>query len=407
MGNESTPNNDLQHLIEKYVNKTYSKEELQRIVNEAANGSDELFAALKALWDKAENRNVEDQAHWNELFSSMMERSNVLESAEGRNSEEDKEQLPRIGRRRRFIARTAVAAAVILVVSTTLLILYSNKKQQVAVTPQTNPEKNILPGGDKAILTLADGSKIVLDTASNGTLAQQGGSKVIKIGGQISYEGQQNAGQVLYNTISTPKGGQYQLELPDGSKVWLNASSSLKFPTAFVGKERDVELSGEGYFDISHNAKLPFHVRVNDLDVRVLGTQFNVNAYDDEPSLKTTLIDGSVIVSSQSLKKASVLKPGQQGVLNKNELSVNKDVDIEEVVAWKNGQFMFTSTRLDQIMKQISRWYDVEVEFQGHNQDRVFSGIVGRGSNISEVLDIMRRAGIKFQIQGRKITVLQ
>jgi ferric-dicitrate binding protein FerR (iron transport regulator) len=404
MGNESTPNNDLQQLIEKYVNKTYSREELQQLVTMAANGSDELFGALKGLWDKADN-DTADKEHWNELFSSMMEKSKALESAEVAESENE-EQLPRIGRTRRIFARTAVAAAIILVVSTTLFILHRNEKQQVVVAPQIHPEKNILPGGDKAILTLADGSKIVLDTASNGTLAQQGGSKVIKIGGQISYEGQQNAGQVLYNTISTPKGGQYQLELPDGSKVWLNASSSLRFPTAFVGKERDVELSGEGYFDISHNAKLPFHVRVNDLDVKVLGTQFNVNAYDDEPSLKTTLIDGSVMVSSQTLKKSTLLKPGQQGVLNKNELSVNKDVDIDEVVAWKNGQFMFTSTRLDQIMKQISRWYDVDVEFQGHNQDRVFSGIVGRGSNISEVLDIMKRAGIKFQIQGRKITVL-
>jgi ferric-dicitrate binding protein FerR (iron transport regulator) len=405
MGNESTPNNDLRNLIEKYVNKIYSREELQQLVNEAANGSQELFSALKALWDKTNSGKTEDQEHWNELFSSMMERSKALETAEEDNEKND-EKVYRMGRRRRIFARTAVAAAILLVVSTTLVVIYRNGKQEVAIGPQVNPEKNILPGGDKAVLTLADGSKIVLDTAANGTLAQQGGSKVIKIGGQISYEGQQNAGQVLYNTISTPKGGQYQLELPDGSKVWLNASSSLRFPTAFVGKERDVELSGEGYFDISHNAKLPFHVRVNDLDVQVLGTQFNVNAYNDEPTLKTTLINGSVMVSSQTLKKFTVLKPGQQGVLNKSELLVNKDVDIDEVVAWKNGQFMFTSTRLDQIMKQISRWYDVEVEFQGHNQDRVFSGIVGRGSNISDVLDIMKRAGIKFQIQGRKITVL-
>ena len=311
-------------------------------------------------------------------------------------------------RRTTRLLRISVAAAVILLLAATaIFFLTPGEKSGIAKQGLPKPAPDPLPGGDKAVLTLANGQTIILDTAANGTITQQGGMKVIKLNGQLAYEQENKQAEVLYNTITTPKGGQYQLELADGSKVWLNAASSLRFPTAFVGKDRMVELKGEAYFEVAHNENMPFHVMVNDVDVKVLGTQFNINSYDDEEDLRTTLVQGSVLVSATNLKRALVLKPGQQAVVDAEQLSVNKDVDINEVIAWKNGKFSFNATRLDHIMRQIARWYDLEVEFEGQQQDRKFSGIVDRDSKLSEVLKIMKQAGVRFEIEEKKIKVLK
>lgn len=416
MENDSTQKRDLQKMIEKYMSSTCSREEFEQILDAAKDESNELFEALKFQWDKTNDSRLSNEDHWNTLYGSMMNRAKVMESVieEEALSEADPKVHKLGGMRRRLFVRMAAAAALIVALSTTIFFLFRKDNEQIAQGTNTTPGvHDIAPGGDKAILTKADGTKIILDTAANGILALQGGIKVIKIGGQLSYQAEGNSNQVLYNTISTPKGGQYQLELADGSKVWLNAASSLRFPTSFIGNERSVELTGEGYFEVAHNANMPFHVKVNpaspagrDMDVQVLGTHFNINAYGDESNLKTTLIEGSVLVSSKNLNRATVLKPGQQSILDNTELLVNKNVDTEEVIAWKNGQFIFNGTNLDQIMKQVERWYDIEVEFQGQNQKRTFSGIVSRQSNLSEVLKMMNEAGIKFEIEGKKIRVL-
>jgi transmembrane sensor len=295
---------------------------------------------------------------------------------------------------------TAAAAVIILLaVSSYYLFFKTNEKPQIAKTP-VQVQKDVAPGKDGAVLTLADGRQIVLDEATDGKITDA----AVKNGNVLSYENAASR-EVVYNTMSTPKGRQYSLVLPDGSKVWLNAASSIRFPTAFVGSDRRVEITGEAYFEVVHDGNKPFHVVVNDMDVQDLGTHFNINAYADEANLKTTLIEGSVLVTSKTLKRAAVLKPGQQSVLDNNTLVVNKNVDPDEIIAWKNGQFVFNSTSLEQLMKQIARWYDVEVEYKGSIPQEKFTGIVSRASNLSDVLTIVKQAGVKFELANNKITV--
>lgn len=303
----------------------------------------------------------------------------------------------------------AVAAVLLVLVGIGYLLLgYKNENREtVKIQPVEGIENNdITPGGDKAILTLADGSKIMLDSAHNGDLANQGNVKVIKINGQLAYKGTGTSAEVLYNTISTPRGGQYQLLLADGSKVWLNAASSLRFPASFTGKERLVELTGEGYFEIAKNENQPFKVDIAGKGVvEVLGTHFNINAYSDEASIKTTLLEGRVKVAASG-GATVLLKPGEQAQINGGIKLVN-DVDTDEIIAWKAGLFQFNRADVVSIMRQVSRWYNVDVVFEGPVSMKSFSGIVSRSNNISEVLKIMEKAGVKFKINGNRITVMQ
>jgi ferric-dicitrate binding protein FerR (iron transport regulator) len=210
----------------------------------------------------------------------------------------------------------------------------------------------------------------------------------------------------LYNTISTPKGGQYQVTLSDGSKVWLNAASSLRFPATFSGKERKVELTGEGYFEVAHNKKMPFHVTVNDLDVEVLGTHFNINAYADESAIKTTLLEGSVKVVKGNETK--IIEPGEQASVttSEDEINVKQQVDLEQVVAWKNGIFQFERADIESVMRQISRWYDIDVDYHGRVSEH-FGGTISRDVNISDVLKMLEMTGgVNFKIDGKKVIVM-
>ena len=253
-------------------------------------------------------------------------------------------------------------AAVVLIVCGLWFLAGRDRAPSIAVTPKT---EDIAPGGDKAILTLADGTKVVLDTAGNGAITRQGNVTVIKLNGQLAYQPSTltSTSTLTYNTISTPRGGQYQLVLADGSKVWLNAASSLRFPTAFAGKERRVEVTGEAYFEVAHDAAMPFIVQRGEAEVKVLGTHFNINGYEDEPSLKITLLEGKVRVSSRD--QTAVLKPGQQAQLQttNSKLQTTNQVDIDEVVAWKNGLFQFEQADIKTIMRQVARWYNVDVVF--------------------------------------------
>lgn len=297
----------------------------------------------------------------------------------------------------------AAAAVLILILGSLAIYQVTSKKTDIA--KNANEKTDIAPGSTKAVLTLADGSTILLDSTANGSLPTQGNAQIININGLLSYKTSGNNSETLYNVITTPRGGQYQLILADGSKVWLNAGSSLRFPTAFRGKERKVQLTGEGYFEIAKNKKKPFHVSVNNMDVEVLGTHFNINAYSDEALLKTTLIEGAVKLTSSNA--TSILKPGQQAQLAANgKMGLNKNVDVDEIVAWKNGTFNFSSQDVTSIMRQISRWYDVDVSYEGKINNETFSGMVNRNSNVSQVLKIMEQAGIKFRIKGKKIVVL-
>lgn len=407
MENESNQGSDLQTLIEKYVNNTCSKNELKRLADVAKEGSDELFAALNFQWSNGKvNAEISDE-YWDKLFGSMMEKAKGVELIEQSLTKEVEPRVNRVGSRRIVLVKIAVAAAVLLSLSTTIFVLFKRGHQEIAQqTPRKSVNNDIAPGGDRAVLTLADGRKIVLDTASNGALVKQGGIKVIKMGGQLSYSHQSNSSQVLYNTITTPRGGQYQVVLPDGSQVWLNAASSLRFPTAFTGKDRRVEIQGEAYFEVSRQKDMPFIVSVYGAEVQVLGTHFNVMAYSDEAAVKTTLLEGSVKLVSGS--SSVVLKPQQQSQLTKEgQLKVLNGVDVEDVMAWKNGLFHFENADLAMIMRQLSRWYDVDVSFQNKTDKDLFVMEMPRNSRLSEVLRVLELIGnVRFKIEGKKIIVL-
>jgi transmembrane sensor len=313
--------------------------------------------------------------------------------------------------RRMFRTRVRVAAAAVLlplILGGVYLwsVRGSGTNNTLAGSLKDRFKNDVRPGGDKAILTLANGSSIVLDSSGKGLLARQGNASVVKTSnGQLSYVVDHAVeAPVSYNTISTPRGGQYEVVLPDGSKVWLNAASSLRFPTVFTGRERRVELTGEGYFEIAKDASRPFKVGVMSTEVEVLGTEFNIMAYGDEPSANTTLVSGSV-----KLKKADqawTLRPGQQARL-KTDGSVDLDeaADVDGATAWKNGRFEFNGN-IKGIMRQIARWYDVEVKYEGNVSDKAFGGAIFRTANVSEILKRFEMTGsIHFRIDGKTITV--
>jgi ferric-dicitrate binding protein FerR (iron transport regulator) len=303
------------------------------------------------------------------------------------------------------------AAVVVSFISVSCLLFYvgSKEKKTLPVIAEAEAVKDISPGGARAMLTLGDGSTIVLDSSSNGQLGVQGNTKVIKLGsGRLSYQKGKNTAHnnaIVYNTIATPRGGQYKVVLVDGSSVWLNASSSLKFPTEFRDGLREVEITGEAYFEIAHNASKPFRVKVKDMYVNVLGTSFNIMAYDDETAVHTTLLQGSLKVSNTENSK--LLKPGQQVQLNnKGSFKLVPDADVEGAVAWKNGKFSFSSANIKEIMKQVERWYDVDVVFE-RNSSLHFTGELSRFVNVSELLRKLELTNeVHFRIEKGRITVL-
>jgi transmembrane sensor len=311
------------------------------------------------------------------------------------------------GRKIFRVRHLSQAAAVILVLGAGLLFYPKNKLSKPHFVKIRKAETPVLPGSNRAVLTLSDGSSIDLDNSKDGLLCKQGDVKVDKLAnGKLVY---QNAGastnSVIYNTITTPRGGQYQVVLSDGTKVWLNAASALKYPATFAGKERMVELSGEAYFEVAKNKNMPFKVSLNKMTIQVLGTHFNVNAYADEDAIKTTLLEGSVKLSSGNA--TSFLKPGQQGVFAKQENFRVSDVNVQEAVAWKNGYFIFDNENIQGIMRKISRWYDVDVDYYGRIDEGDFGGTISRFKSVSGVLKSLELTGtVHFKMQGRRITVM-
>jgi transmembrane sensor len=304
--------------------------------------------------------------------------------------------------------RLAAATVLLLIVAGSFFLFNSQEKQQQAA--DNKPAVNDLPpGGNKAVLTLSDGSKIILDSAANGNLSNQGNATVIKIDNQVLYKTAGKSGEVIYNTISTPKGGTYQLVLADGTRVWLNAASSLRFPVAFVGRERRVEITGEAYMEVTKNAVIPFIVDVaHQAEIEVLGTHFNVNSYADESAIKTTLVEGRVKVTGSGTKQSQLLLPGQQArIVTGGQISIERNVDMEEVLAWKNGKFEFgDAADIASVMRQISRWYDVEVEYKGTVTGHI-GGSISRNVSVSKVFEMLEMTGsVKFGVSGKKVTVM-
>jgi transmembrane sensor len=358
--------------------------------------------------------------------------------------EQEESEPPVIPLHRIHFLRTAwvrYAAAIILLFGIGTVVYLTQQKKNPSVT-HTNPvpvQNDVAPGGNKAILTLADGTKIILDSAANGMIAKQGNSVIEKKNGAITYlatapnedaltregarQGPNRAGETL-NTMSTPRGGQYQLTLPDGSQVWLNAESSITYPTAFTGKERRVSITGEAYFEVAKDKTKPFKVSAQSadgrrqtgenktLEIEVLGTHFNVNTYNEEPTIKTTLLEGSVRLTSHRSPLTSVhtsltLQPGQQGQWDpkKDQLSLAVHSDVEEIIAWTQGKFHFESADLKTILRQFERWYDIQVVYEGPVSSEKYFVIMNRNATLSSVLKSLQANDIQFRIEGKKLFV--
>ena len=393
------------------IQDTRLKEIFQRYTAGEATGDEirELSSALEKMDDESlsqllENYWMEGEGQATPFFNPVSTRQMLDKILSEPITEPGESQPERKGNL--FYIRASVAAAVILALIITLYLAWPGKDRPVQNSAPVAEQKllPLLPGSNKATVMLSDGRIIPLDEASKTSLGKQGGSILVNEQGKLTYRTEGQSADVLYNTVSTPRGGYYQLELADGTIVWLNAASSLVFPTSFPGKERIVELKGEGYFSVAHQKGKPFHVKIGKMDIEVLGTEFNVNAYEDEPSIKTTLLEGIVMVQlgEQSLQ----LKPGEQAMGLDGELQRVGNVDTEEVVAWKNGRFHFEHADIKTVMRQVERWYNVDVDYPQGVPGGHYRGKISRHVTAPQVLKILEESGVRFRIEGRRITVL-
>ncbi|MEO7313616.1 MAG: FecR family protein [Ginsengibacter sp.] len=390
-------------LLEKFFENTCTKKELEELLTLAENeeSEDDLTNAMKKHWVNPGNIHPISEEKLSAKFLDLMEHARSMDI-----------ETVRPSKVKRFSKILSYAAAVIILclLSITAYYYYNHNNteadkivQNIPVLPESN---EILPGGNKATLTLSNGQVIDLTNTQNGTLPTQSAIKIEKSNGLLSYSPENNKiSEMNFNTISTPNGGQYQLILSDGTKVWLNAASSLKYPISFQGTERKVELTGEAYFEVASDKSKPFRVASKDQEVVVLGTHFNINAYGNEGSSQTTLLEGSVKVNVHNNIK--LLKPGQQArVLPSSEIKIINNVETDAVIAWKNEKFQFVKADIQTVMRQIERWYDVTVEYRADISTH-FGGSISRNVNLDQVLNILQQTEkVRFEVKGKKIIVL-
>ena len=296
------------------------------------------------------------------------------------------------------------AAALLLLISGVCLYIISSHRQRALPAQYAN---DVPPGAHRAILKLSNGRTIALDDQHKGFIAKDASATIRKnAAGEISYESPAAAQQIALNTMTTPMGGTYQLKLADGTTATLDAGSSITYPVTFTGKERKVEITGQVYFEVAHDARKPFLVTFKGNVVKVLGTHFNINSYTDEPELKTTLLQGSILLTTG--KSQTLLKPGEQGVLNQGNGSVKVSaVNIRNEVSWTEDYFIFDKENIKEIMRQLSRWYGIEVVYTGPVTGEEFSGAISRNKNISQVLHMLEYSqAVHFKISGRRVIVM-
>lgn len=387
----------LRELFKKVVANQCSTDELEtffRLVRELPD-NEALVAELDNYWDETYAAvQPGEQSKGDELYAK------VLRGVNGN-------QPPAISAHRVRFLKTAwfrYAAAILIIIGIGAYF-YTYQTSKPVVTKTYTVAGVPAPGTNRATLTLANGQKIFIDSAGQGILASEGGANIEKTGdGNIIYKGSGINQEPQYNILSVPRGSQLaSIVLSDGSKVYLNAASSLKYPVVFSADERRVEITGEAYFEIAKDAKRKFVVANGNIETEVLGTSFNVNTYADEPAAKITLVEGKVKVSSNN--KSIIIQPGEQVEAHANEIKRNDNVDIEEVVAWKNGRFLFNSADIETIMRQVARWYDVDVVYEKKTTETI-SGALPRSENVSQLLKILEATGkVDFKINGKQIIV--
>jgi transmembrane sensor len=399
-------------MSEEYFSEDRAGEKIAEIIRRMV-AEQPLDAAGQASLEEWLSSNPEAREVYLEMrdpvsFEKWLEWKGYFRSVKGplliQLKEETRASRHRIQRR---LLVSGIAASLLIAITATLLVGYL-KQTKISSTSETAKIHDIVPGRNKAILTLSNGSTVVLDSLQNGVIPQQGHARLVKLNDeQLAYQAaSEKTGQVLYNTLTTPLGGQYHLTLEDGSSVFLNAGSSLQYPISFAGaKQREVVLTGEAYFEVNKKPSVPFVVKVNGASIQVLGTHFNIMAYSDEPVMETTLLEGSIQVSQGAQSK--VLHPDEQAQLTKgNVLSVHA-VDAEEYTAWKKGLIQLHHADIPAVMRQISRWYDVQVDYQGtHFPTWTLAGTVPRTLNLSEVLKVLELNGIHCRLDGKKVSVL-
>lgn len=395
--------NDIDQLIVRYMRGDLSVAEQQLLFDwrDMSAANRELFERLTSKeWLTQEFTRM---SAYTESESAAWEK---LKAGIAPQSVEPAKVIP-VFRRWRMVA----AAVVVAVLAGGAWFAYQVREKTLAIDKQEVRFKNDLPPGKEgAVLTLADGSIVLLDTAENGKLAEQGKMHLVKSGGALTYYGNGAGEKLLYNTITTARGRKFKLELSDGSIVILNAASSISFPTAFPDSARVVEIKGEAYFEVAKK-KNPFRVVVNGAEIQVLGTHFNVNAYPEAGVMKTTLLEGSVRVvqaGAGSMQDPVILVPGQQAVITKGSAGISTaEVDVEEAVSWKNGMFWFHNSSISSVMQELERWYDFEVEYETQVQQH-FSGTIPQNVSLVKVLQILELTkGVKFRVEGKKVTVMK
>ena len=398
----------IHYLLDRYIKGLLTGQEEQELAKFLQDPAQESFfqAELVRLLE-AEGELLMDSTagEAGEKWEAVLQQVLSVDKTMG----EDGVRVRRIGY---LFRRWSVAAILLLLFGGGTLLFLHGREAKPVVTVATKPAAPIQPGANKAILTLANGQQIILNNAQKGTIGQQGNIRVIKLdSGQLAYASptvespaDQLAKGPLYNTISTPRGGQYQVTLADGTKVWLNAESSIRFPTAFAGKNREVELTGEAYFEVKADKSKPFVVKAGQTETRVLGTNFNIMAYSDEGAVKTTLLDGAVSMALGT--QSTLLQPGEQGQYDAGRGNMTtRMVNTRAVVAWKDGYYFFDRTPVQNVMRQIARWYDVTIVYQGAVPKDEIVGKLPRTADVKDVLHIMELIGIHFKIEGKTIVV--
>lgn len=378
------------------------KSELKEIIDRYLGGK--ATPEEKAMVDHY-YESLDQEKHWplDELGPEDAVKHGILQKLMSRIGEDERSDV--VPLKRRFL-KYAAAAALLGILSTAAYHFFGDSQTKPALTQS---QQDIDPGKEGAILTLADGSKVLLDTVSSGLVANQGNARVVLKNGSLAYTAPETGSQpiaTVYNTVTTPRGRQFSFQLPDGSRVWLNAASSVTYPTAFNGTERLITVTGEAYFEVAPDQNKPFRVNSGKQITEALGTSFNVNAYPNEEGQRITLIDGKVRVSTSHDKQSILLSPGEQALINDGTALSRKKVHTEEVIAWKTGFFQFNDADIHQIMRQAARWYDTEIRFEGTVTTERFRGKVSRNLKLSEFMKVLKANGVNYKLENGVVIIL-